>query len=244
MEVGIPNFLEEPLMPRRWPMLVLLLLVSGCASTDVTSRQTYEGAALPRPNRIIVQQFGVTPGEVPSGSVLAQQAAGTTPQTAEDVQAGRQLSAALTTQLVSDLRGAGLPAVQAEGQTPAQPGDIVVTGNFFSVDEGSAGKRVLLGFGAGAADLRTEVEVFQMTPQGLRRLAGGTLDSEGNKMPGLAAPLALYAVTSSPVGLIVVGTSKLYGAATGSNTIEAAGKRTADAIAAEIEAAARKQGWI
>lgn len=231
-------------MFRFWPTLALLCLLAGCASTDITSRQRYEGAALPRPNRIIVEQFGVTPGEVAPGSMLARQAAGTTPQTPEDVQVGRQLGAVVATQLVADLQAAGLPAVEAAGQPPAQPGDVVVTGDFFSVDEGSAGRRVLLGFGSGAADLRTAVEVYRMTPQGLQPMASGTLDSEGNKMPGLAAPLALYAVTSSPVGLIVVGTSKLYGAATGSNTIEAAGKRTADAIAAEIEGGARKQGWI
>ena len=231
-------------MYRLWPRLALLCLLAGCASTDVTSRQTYEGAALPRPERILVEDFGAVPADVAPGSTLAQQASGTTPQTAQDVQIGRQLGVAVAEQLTVDLRNAGLPAVRAAGAAPPRPGDLVVQGNFFTVDEGSAGKRVLLGFGSGATDLRTEVEVSQMTPQGLRRLAGGTLDSEGNKMPGLAAPLALYAVTANPLGLIVVGGSKIYGAATGSNTIEAAAGRTADEIAAQIEAGARRQGWL
>ena len=42
----------------------------------------------------------------------------------------------------------GLPAVQAAGQAPPQPNDIVIKGNFYGVEQGSTGKRVLLGFGS------------------------------------------------------------------------------------------------
>ena len=52
----------------------------------------------------------------------------------------------------------GLPAVQAVGQAP-QPGDIVIKGNFYGIEEGRTGKRVLLGFGSGAAELRTAVDL-------------------------------------------------------------------------------------
>ena len=47
----------------------------------------------------------------------------------------------------------GLPAVAAAGQPAPQVDDIVLRGYFVSVDEGSAGKRVLVGFGSGAAEL-------------------------------------------------------------------------------------------
>jgi Domain of unknown function (DUF4410) len=55
--------------------------------------------------------------------------------------------------LLADLQGRGLPAVPAAGQPPPQVNDIVLRGYFVSVDEGSAGKRVLVGFGSGAAEL-------------------------------------------------------------------------------------------
>jgi Domain of unknown function (DUF4410) len=226
------------------PWLLALVILSGCASTKVTSQQPYTGAALPRPDRIIVHDFGATPGEVPGDSALAAEAAGSTPQTAEEVEAGRKLGAEVTRQLTLDLQNMGLPAVQAVGQAPPRPDDIVVKGNFYGIDEGSRGKRVLLGFGSGAAELRTAVEAYQMTPDGLRRLAGGTTDAGTGKTPGMVAPLAVFAATANPIGLIVVGASKIYGERSGNSTIEGDAKRTADEVAARFKVAAQKQGWI
>jgi hypothetical protein len=57
-------------------------------------------------------------------------------------------------------------------------------GYFEAVDTGSAANRVVLGFGSGAADLRTAVEGDLMTEQGLRRLGSGTLESRGAKCRG------------------------------------------------------------
>ena len=94
-------------------------------------------------------------------SDLGEAASGAEPQTPEDVELGRKLGAETARQLTLDLQNAGLPAVQAAGQAPPQPNDIVIKGNFYGVEEGSTGKRVLLGFGSGTAELRTAVEVYQ-----------------------------------------------------------------------------------
>lgn len=102
----------------------------------------------------------------------------------------------------------------------------------------------MLGFGSGAAELRAAVDGYQMTPNGLRYLAGGETDSSGGGTPGLVAPLALFAATSNPLGLIAVGAMKVEGARTGRGTVERAAKSTADAIAARIKAGAERQGWI
>src|SRR3954470_19997724 len=114
-----------------------LAVLAGCASTKTTSSQPYTGAALARPDRILVYDFGATPGDVPADSALAAEAVGATPQTAEEVATGRKLAAEVARQLTKDLQDMGLPAVQAAGQPPPRPGDLVVKGNFYSVDEGS-----------------------------------------------------------------------------------------------------------
>jgi hypothetical protein len=222
----------------------MLVLAAGCASTEVTQRQTYEGDRLARPDRIIVHDFAATPADVPAGSAVVAQSAGAVAQTPEDIEEGRQLGAEVARQLVADLQGMGLPAVQAAGQPPPQVDDIVIQGSFVSVEEGSAGQRVLVGFGSGAADLRTVVEGYQMTAQGLRKLGGGEVGSEGGKTPGMVVPLAVAAATANPLGLLVVGGMKLYGEASGSATIEGRAKPTADEIAAQLKVAAEKQGWI
>jgi hypothetical protein len=222
---------------------VLLLLLAGCASTNVTERQTYAGPKLPRPDRIIVYDFAATPEEVSAQSALAA-AQATTPQTPQDIEVGRKLGAEVAKQLVVDLQNMGLPAVQAAGQPPPRVNDIVIKGSFVTIQEGSAGKRVLLGFGSGASELKTVVEGYQMTAQGLRKLGGGEVAAGGNKTPGMVVPLAVTAATANPLGLLVVGGMKAYGEMSGSSEIEGRAKATAEEIAAQLKVAAQKQGWI
>jgi hypothetical protein len=221
-----------------------LVVMTGCASTEVTERQRYEGEKLARPDRIIVHDFTGNPADVPPESPFAAQFAGIVPPTPEQREVGRKLGAQIAQKLVADLEGMGLPAVAAAGQPPPQVDDIVLRGYFVSIDEGSAGRRVLVGFGSGAAEMRAAVEGYQMTAQGLRLLGSGEVASEGGGMPGVAVPLAVLAATANPIGLAVGGTAKLYGEGSGSDTIEGAAKRTADEIAAQLRTAAEEQGWI
>lgn len=224
--------------------LFALVVVAGCASTEVAERQRYEGAQLARPDRIIVHDFTANPAEVPPASPFAAKLAGAVPPTPEQRELGRGLGAQIAEDLVADLQSMGLPAVRAEGQGAPQIDDIVLRGYFVSIEEGSAGKRVLVGFGSGAAEMRAAVEGYQMTAQGLRLLGSGEVSSEGGGMPGVAAPLAVLAATANPIGLVVGGGAKLYGEATGSDTIDGAAKRTAEEIAAQLKTAAEEQGWI
>jgi len=226
------------------PAVLALAVLAGCASAKVTSTHPYTGAQLARPDRILVDDFVATPGDVPSDSALAAEPTDAMPQTSEEAALGQKLGAEVAKQLALDLRDMGLPGVQAAGQAPAQPGDLVVKGFFYGIEQGSAAERVLIGFGSGAADLRTAVEVYQATPDGLRSLAGGTTDSGSGKTPGMVAPLAVFAATANPIGLVVVGGVKAYGQLSGRTTIEGDAKRTADEIAARFKEGAQKQGWI
>jgi hypothetical protein len=224
--------------------LLALVVVAGCASTEVTERQRYEGEKLARPDRIIVYDFTADPADVPPESAFAAQMAGARAPAPQQIALGRRLGAQVARELVADLQAMGLPAVAAAGQPAPRPDDIVLRGYFVSVDEGSASKRVLVGFGSGAADLRTAVEAYQMTAGGLRPLGRSQIRSEGGELPGMIVPLAVVAATASPIGLIVGGTAKATGEVTGSETIEGAAERTAKEIAAQLKTAAEEQDWI
>ena len=222
-----------------------LVVVAGCASTTVTQRQEYEGGKIARPDRIIVHDFASSPADIPAGSAVAgQYAQPSTPQTPEDIEAGRKLGAAVAKELVAEIQAMGMPAVLAAGQPAPRIGDIVIMGYFESVDTGSVAKRVVLGFGSGAAHLETAVEGYLMTDRGLRRLGSGVVDSGGGKTPGVALPLAITLATANPIGLIVGTGAKAYGEISGSSTIEGSGKRTAKLIAAQLKVAFQRQGWI
>jgi hypothetical protein len=221
------------------------VILAGCASSQVVSRQQYEGERLPRPNRIWVYDFASSAADVPAGSSLAgAPAAQSTPPTAEEMEAARKLGAEVAKDVVEEIQGMGLPASQATAQTRPQVGDYVLKGYFVTVDEGSAGKRIMLGFGSGAANLTTSVEGYQVTPTGLRLLGSGEVQSGGNKTPGLIVPIAVVAATANPIGLIIGGAAKAYGQASGSDTIEGMGKRTAKTIGEQLRGAFQRQGWI
>ena len=225
--------------------LFTLVALAACASTKVTGSQSYQGERLARPDRIIVHDFAATPADIPAWSAAAgRHAAPSTPQTAESIETGRKLGAQVAKELVAEIRDMGLPAVLAAGQSAPHVGDIVIIGYFESIDEGSAAKRIAIGFGSGGAELRTQVEGYLMTDQGMRELGSREIDSGGGKTPGVMVPLAVFVATANPIGLIVGGALKVGGEATGRSTIEGSAKRTAKKIGDELRVAFQKQGWL
>ncbi|MGR9099213.1 MAG: DUF4410 domain-containing protein [Gammaproteobacteria bacterium] len=225
--------------------IALSLLTAGCATTSVTNREEYTGEKLARPDRIIVHDFAATPADLPDWSEAASRYAyNSAPQSAEEIEVGRKLGSEVASELVAKIREMGLPAMRAADGAMAQDGDIVIMGYFESIDEGSAVKRVALGFGSGAADLKTMVEGYLMTDRGLRRLGSGEVNSGGGKTPGAVIPLAITIATANPIGLAVMGGAKVAGEVSGSSTIEGSAKRTAEKIAEVLEEKFKEQGWI
>ena len=224
--------------------LFVLVIVAGCASTQVSNRQILVNERIPRPDRILVYDFIANPADMPADSALASQVEPGPPLTSEQIQAGHLLGAQIADALVAQIRDMGLPAVAALSGGRPRVGDIVIRGYLVSIDEGSTAKRMLIGFGAGGSELRTAVEGYQMTANGLRKLGSGTVDSGGSKGPGAAAPAAVAVATGNPIGLIVSGGMKIYGEASGSSTLEGRAKATAKEIAGVLKTRFQQQGWI
>jgi hypothetical protein len=218
-----------------------LVLVAGCASTKVTERQQLETGKIPRPDHILVYDFVATPADAPAGSdVLVQ----SEQQTAEQIAAGRRLGAQIAKELVADIQGMGLPAVEATSGISPQVGDIVIRGYLVSIQEGSAAKRLVVGFGAGASELSTAVEGYLVTAQGLRKLGSGTVQAGGSKTPGAALGAVVAVASGNPVGLIVSSGMKIYGEASGKSKLEGRAKATAGEIADQLKIRFQEQGWI
>jgi hypothetical protein len=223
--------------------LALIALV-GCASTKVTERQDYQHGQLPRPDRILVYDFATTYADLPSWSEPARRYGATMTTTSDEVlEKGRELGAKVANNLIEEIREMGLPATSGEGQT-LRPGDIMIVGYFESIDEGSAAKRVVLGFGSGGADLKTQVEGYQMTEQGPRELGSRDVDSGAGKSPGVVVPLAVTLATHNPIGLIASTALHVGGEASGKTTIDGSAQRTAKEIGSELKMIFQQNGWI
>lgn len=222
-----------------------LVLVAGCASTEVTEQTPLANETIPRPNQIWVYNFVASPDDIPADSSIRSEVnAPSTPPTAEQLETARQLGALIAEDLVAEIQAMGLSAVQAGPGSSPQVGDGIIRGYLVSVEGGGAVKRFVIGFGYGTSEMDTVVEGYLMTAQGLRSLGSGTVSSSGGKTPGVVVPAAMTIATGNPIGLIVVGGAKIYGEASGRNTLEGRAKATADEIAEQLKVRFQERGWI
>ena len=230
----------------RAPVLMFaLVVVAGCASTKVTEQTPMVKEEIARPNQIWVYDFVASPDDVPADSPIRDRfKTPSKPLTEKQIATGRKLGSLIAEKLVADIQAMGLSAVRAGPGSSPQVGDGVLRGYLVSVEGGSAAKRFVVGLGSGASEMDTVVEGYQMTPEGLRKLGSGTLSSSGGKAPGTFMPAAVAIATGSPIGLIVVGGAKIYGEASGRNTLEGRAKSTADEIAKELRIRFQDRGWI
>jgi hypothetical protein len=225
--------------------MLALVVVAGCASTNVTQQTPMSSPGLARPNQIWVYNFVADPADMPANSAISGQVGSpSTPPTAAQIEEGRKLGALIASNLVADIQAMGLPAMQAGPGSSPQVGDGVIRGYLVSVQGGSAAQRFVIGFGAGTSEMDTVVEGYAVTPQGWRKLGSGTLTSSGNKTPGMVVPAAVAIATANPIGLIVVGGAKIYGEASGRNGLEGRAKATADAIAEQLKIRFKDRGWV
>src|SRR5208283_2352839 len=160
-------------------LLLGVAMLAGCASTNVTQQTPLTAPGLARPNQIWVYDFVAAPCDMPADSSLAGQVgASSTPPTPEEIETGRKYGAMIAQELVKDIQNMGMPAIEAGPGSSPQIGDGVIRGYIVSTEGGGAGgmvKRMVIGFGAGTAEMDTVVEGYVMTPQGLRKLGSGTL---------------------------------------------------------------------
>jgi hypothetical protein len=245
------NIFQENFAPRLFQTtalalassLLFSLVVTGCASTKVSNRQIHVTEQLPRPAVIWVYDFASTPDNIPADSGLAHAGTNAVP-TEEQLMLAQQLGSQIAIELASEIRAMGLESEVAISTTKPAVNDIVIRGYLVSVDQGSAAKRMTIGFGSGNSELGTYVEGYQMTATGLRKLGSGELNASGSKGPGAALGGAAWIVTGSPIGLIVGGGLKVYGEASGNAKIEARAKQTAKEIADLLKERCQAQGWI
>lgn len=222
------------------PACAALALVAGCASTSVT--QTRQAGVLPEPDRVLVRDFALTLAQVDLDSGLGptvwREAAGEV-RGSEEQQIGRAAATALAEALTAKLVDAGVPAERSHGRVALTPRTLVIAGKFLTLDEGNQTMRVLVGFGAGASEVRTRTQAW-MDGQ---LVAEAEMTSKSGKKPGAAATLGAGAAlgtvaTAAAVTAATTGASELF-----LTSVQADARRTGEEIAERILRAYRERGW-
>jgi NADPH-dependent 2,4-dienoyl-CoA reductase/sulfur reductase-like enzyme len=225
--------------------LVATSLAAGCAQTDVSDRERAPAEAIAKPVRVIVYDFASTHAAVPPDSAIAGlYRQRTTPQTPEEIELGRRLGALVSARLIEELNEEGIAAIAAATGPVPLPGDAVIRGEFVSIDKGSRAKRMLIGFGAGSAELETLVEGYLVTSRGLVPLGSAQIETAGGKMPGMLVPMGAGAAAGNVARSAAVSGASNILQEGGPEGLDAAAKRTAKEIAREIIKAYKERGWL
>ncbi len=239
-------------MVRRWTsrlmlgglgLTAMIGLSLGCGpKARVQNVHVDESAVLPRPGRILVFDFetGASDVRVGRSSGKASRASGLSVDDAGAL--AEAVADALAAQLVDDIRTLGLVAERANGTVPPAMNDVVIQGRFLRIDEGSAVKRFVIGFGAGATELRTQVEIFHLDTYGWRPIKQFDTVAQGSRYPGAAFGVAGGAAAGA------VATSAVVSSGTGvirelRASIDADARRTAEQNAAKVSELKTAQRW-
>jgi len=149
------------LRPRAWVALVIALLLSlGCASASVEGRRVDTGdRIIPKPPVLLVYPFALDSDDV------AVDTLGFSDATHEDRSSENlRIQSELLFQTVSKLNERGINAKSGTDVTEIPLNALLVKGQFVTIDEGNRARRMIIGFGAGAERLTTQIQVYHSTP--------------------------------------------------------------------------------
>jgi len=133
--------------------LVGLLFLSACARTHIASERS-TSSALPKPGLIVVHDFSVSPDQVALDHTIGlrlQELAGTQTDTGERLKLAQKIASLVATNVANDLRKLGYESVVASADYRPPTGSLTVEGLFFSIDQGSQRRRMIIGFGMARA---------------------------------------------------------------------------------------------
>ncbi len=227
----------------------VMAIATGCAPTNVQQQGTTL-TQLPRPDLIMVYDFAVSPDEVKLDTGLSaelmqkyQQHKGMSP-TAQEIKLGHKVAEAVADELVKKIRSYGLWAERGFGYPYGKGKVLMVKGQFVSIDQGNRTERVAIGLGAGRSDVQANVQVYELTPQGLQEVDTLRGTAKSGYKPGMAEMMGAGAIAghllmSTVVSGAVAGVSEMTSA-----TVEADGKRLADKIAVDLGNFFVNQAWI
>jgi Domain of unknown function (DUF4410) len=217
----------------------------GCARTSV-EQVPVQTTGLPKPQLIVVHDFAVSATDVALDRGLVarfRQAVSLTPQEEQRLKVEQEVSRVLTTHLVKELGSLGIPVQPASGAPPIAGPTLSIEGQILSIDEGNRTQRMVIGFGAGASEVRSLVQVYETTPEGRRIVEDFYATVKSSRKPGMGPMTGVGAATGRAATSAAVG---------GGTTLLTERQQTVEGDAANMAKEIRKtleqffvrQGWI
>lgn len=223
--------------------MLMAYILAACGQTGIRRAAQTPETNLPKPNRILVYDFAVSEREVKEyQGIMRQQPTIKDPVERERLLA-QEVKDALAEVLVRDLKPLGFVVERVPRGTPATDNDLLIDGQFVTVDEGNPLHRLVIGFGTGASAVQTQVQVYQ-APQA-HKLMEFTTQSDSGSMPGAAPTVAAGAVAAGGVttGMVVANTA-VSGVKSYDSAVARMAASSGDQVARYLSEFFAKQGWI
>jgi hypothetical protein len=223
-----------------------LALMAGCARTSVQDVQM-TAPGLPRPQLILVHDFATSPSAVALDQAVGARLlrmANEQPLASDEEKVAQEIARIVTESLVKQINQLGIPAQPGTIGTPPVAGPVLaIEGQFLSVDEGNRLRRMVIGFGAGASEVRTLVQIYETTAEGRRLVEDFYSTVKSSRKPGMGPMAGVGAASGRAAESAAVATG--VGALTArSQTVEGDAKHTADEIAKMLRKFFVEQHWI
>lgn len=221
--------------------LVALLFLSACARTQVSSERS-TSSSIPKPGVIVVHDFSVSPDQVALDHTIGlrlQELVGTQTDAGERLKLAQRIASLVATNVASDLRKLGYEAVVASADYRPPTGSLTVEGQFFSIDQGNQRRRMIIGFGAGASEVRVLVQAFENTASGPQLVEDFYATVQSSRRPGLGP---MGGAGATVVSKATSGTLSLLGGGN-AQSVEADARHLADSITQELKGFFARQGW-
>jgi hypothetical protein len=225
--------------------VAFVVALAACTPRTQMERNRVATGPLPRPDVVLVHDFSVSPDEITLDTNISRRLRELTQGTtdAQELErVARAISASVTQNLVADLRSRGMNAVAAAGAPPLAGRPLSIEGQFFSINEGSERRRMIVGFGAGASEVRTLVQVFDGSGPSRLLVEDFYVNARSAPKPGMAGIGAAgevagraAATAGTNSGLELLGANR--------QTVEADARELAKRIGAEIAKLFEQQGW-
>ena len=228
---------------RRLFFVILLFFIAACGQTAVRPLSRIQDTNLPPPARILVYDFTMDEAAVKEyQGILRQQPSENNPAERES-QIKRHAADAATGELIVGLRGLGFAVAPVARGAPVANNELLIDGKFLTVDQGNPLRRLLIGFGSGASQVETRVELYHGTER--RKLLEFTTRSDSGKMPGAAATVPAGAVVQGGITAGVIASGAIgTGYEAHRTDVAQMARATAEQSVRYLSEYFAKQGWI
>jgi hypothetical protein len=227
----------------RFCVALVCFLLAACGQTGIRKPTRMPEADLPRPGSILVYDFAVSEQEVKEYQGIMRQQPAIKKTSERERLLGQEVKDALATELVDGLKALGFMVERVPRGTRIGERDLLIDGQFLTIDEGSPFQRLVVGFGRGASAVITRVQVYQAPHS--RSLLAFTTQSDSGKLPGVAPALGVGAVAQGGVNAGTVFTNAtVSGVKTYKSDVARMAAESGDQVVRYLSEFFAKQGWI